>query len=128
MRVWSGRRTGRKSKPSARTSIRRCAVWTQKPKRTRPARDLTSLSYLQDVALACHHFVKNRIYKESDQQAGKQSGLDPIAHLKRMGGDARHGLGFMPAPEGEVQQEHHNQNAAESADDGRACWEIPGDG
>jgi len=67
-----------------------------------------------------------RIYKKYDQQARKRSGLDAIAHFERMRSDARHSLGFMPAPEGEVHQEHHNQNAAESADDRRACWEIPG--
>jgi hypothetical protein len=84
----------------------------------------SAVLYLQNVAFACHHFVKYRIYKESDHQARKQSGLDAIAHLERMRGDARHSLGFMPAPEGKVQQEHHNQNSAESADDCRTCREI----
>ena len=60
-------------------------------------------SYLQDVALACHDFVKYRIYKKSDQHARKRSGLDAIAHFERMGGDARRDLGFLLAPQDEVQ-------------------------
>lgn len=44
---------------------------------------------MQDIALAGHHFIEDRVYKESDQQSGKQSGHNhDCKWLLRVGADA----------------------------------------